>query len=219
MLVLCSFLKVLMASDKMIHRASRTHRTLWTKPVRGNLNFHYLPKLYIGFINCSCSVQASIDIDEITFFHTVSYIPSHAWTDCLAFLSRSFSTHRRNVPSVPQYQHFMPQPQPGVPPQQLPPLQQPHPPHHHPQQQPPPHTHQTSPPQQVSPYGYAQLERGSRTHSCHRCNHLRPRRHHHHCQHHHFLPNLRYQRRLRLLRHWEQWMGWMSSQMCPYLGL
>ena len=46
-LVLCNFLKILKVSDKMIHKAFRTH----TKPIRENFHFHYLPKLYIGFKN------------------------------------------------------------------------------------------------------------------------------------------------------------------------
>ena len=49
MLVLCNFLKILMVSDKMIHRAFRTHTTLETKPIREIFHFHYLPKIYIGF--------------------------------------------------------------------------------------------------------------------------------------------------------------------------
>ena len=49
MLVLCNFLKVLMVSDEMIHRAFRTHATLQTKPIREIFYIHYLPKLYIGF--------------------------------------------------------------------------------------------------------------------------------------------------------------------------
>ena len=43
-LVLCNFLKILIVSDKMIHRAFRTRATL-----REIFHFHYLPKLYIGF--------------------------------------------------------------------------------------------------------------------------------------------------------------------------
>ena len=39
-----NFLKILMVSDKMIHKAFRIHNT-----IRGILYFHYLPKLYIGF--------------------------------------------------------------------------------------------------------------------------------------------------------------------------
>ena len=39
-----------MVSEKMIHRAFRTHTTLDTQnPIRENFNFHYLSKLYIGF--------------------------------------------------------------------------------------------------------------------------------------------------------------------------
>ena len=34
MLVLCNVLKILMVSDKMIHRAFRTRTTLSTKPIR-----------------------------------------------------------------------------------------------------------------------------------------------------------------------------------------
>ena len=49
MLVLCNFLRKLMVSDKKIHRAFRTYTTLWTKPIREILNFHHLPKLYLGF--------------------------------------------------------------------------------------------------------------------------------------------------------------------------
>ena len=49
MLVLCNFLRKLMVSDKEIHRAFRTHTTLYTKPIREICNFHHLPKLYIGF--------------------------------------------------------------------------------------------------------------------------------------------------------------------------
>ena len=49
MLVLCNFLKILMVSDKTIHRPFRTHTTLYkTKPIRENFNFHHLPKLYIN---------------------------------------------------------------------------------------------------------------------------------------------------------------------------
>ena len=39
----------IMVSDKTIHRAFRTRATLETKPIRKMFNFHYLPKLYIGF--------------------------------------------------------------------------------------------------------------------------------------------------------------------------
>ena len=49
MLVVCNFLKILMVSDKMIHRAFSTHTTLLTKPIREIFHFHDLPKLYIGF--------------------------------------------------------------------------------------------------------------------------------------------------------------------------
>ena len=49
MLVLCNFLKILMVSDKMLHKAFRTRTTLLTKPIREIFHFHYLPKLYIGF--------------------------------------------------------------------------------------------------------------------------------------------------------------------------
>ena len=45
----CNFLKILMVSDKTIHKAFRIHETISTKPVR---EFSlYLPKvkLYIGF--------------------------------------------------------------------------------------------------------------------------------------------------------------------------
>ena len=39
-----------MVSDKIIHKAFRTHKTLWTKHIRDFFfHFHYLPKLYIGF--------------------------------------------------------------------------------------------------------------------------------------------------------------------------
>ena len=48
MLVLCNFLKILMVSDKSIHKAFRTRKTIWTKPIR-YFFFHYLPELYIGF--------------------------------------------------------------------------------------------------------------------------------------------------------------------------
>ena len=48
-IVLCNFLKILMVSGKMIHRAFRTHKTLYPKPIREIFHFHYLPKLYIGF--------------------------------------------------------------------------------------------------------------------------------------------------------------------------
>ena len=45
-LVLCSFLNILMLSDKMIHRVLTFHKTLFiTKPKRGKFHFHYLPKL------------------------------------------------------------------------------------------------------------------------------------------------------------------------------
>ena len=49
MLVLCNFLKILMVSDKTIHKAFITHVTLQTKPIREIFHFHYLPKLYIDF--------------------------------------------------------------------------------------------------------------------------------------------------------------------------
>ena len=49
MLLLCNFLKILMVSDKTIHRAFRTHATLQIKPIRENFHVHYLPKLYTGF--------------------------------------------------------------------------------------------------------------------------------------------------------------------------
>ena len=49
LLVLCNFLKMLMVSDKTVHRAFRSRRTLWTKPIREIFHFHSLPKLYIGF--------------------------------------------------------------------------------------------------------------------------------------------------------------------------
>ena len=47
--VLCKFLKILMVSDETICKAFRIRKTLETKPIRENINFHYLPKLYIGF--------------------------------------------------------------------------------------------------------------------------------------------------------------------------
>ena len=38
-----------MVPDKTIYKAFRTHKTLWTKPIRDFVClFHYLPKLYIG---------------------------------------------------------------------------------------------------------------------------------------------------------------------------
>ena len=40
------FLKILMVSDKTIHKAFRTHTTFFFNEM---FNFHYLPKLYIGF--------------------------------------------------------------------------------------------------------------------------------------------------------------------------
>ena len=40
MLVLCNFLKILMVSDKTLHRAYRTHKTLQTKPIREIFHFH-----------------------------------------------------------------------------------------------------------------------------------------------------------------------------------
>ena len=36
-----------MVLDKKIHRAFRTHTTLYTKSIRDNFNFHHLPKIYI----------------------------------------------------------------------------------------------------------------------------------------------------------------------------
>ena len=36
---------------KTIHTAFRIHKTLYTKPIREICNFHYLPKLYVGFRN------------------------------------------------------------------------------------------------------------------------------------------------------------------------
>ena len=45
----CTFLKMLMVSDKMIHRASRIPITLQTKPIRDFFFFYYLPKLYFVF--------------------------------------------------------------------------------------------------------------------------------------------------------------------------
>ena len=52
-LVLCNFLRILMVSDKIIHRAFRTRTTLQTKAIREIFNLHYSPKLYIGFKLCS----------------------------------------------------------------------------------------------------------------------------------------------------------------------
>ena len=52
MLVLSNFLKIYMIPAKTVHEACRTHTTLYTKPIREILNFHYLPKLNIGFNNC-----------------------------------------------------------------------------------------------------------------------------------------------------------------------
>ena len=49
MLALSNFFKLLIVSDKMIHKAFNTHTALHTKPIRENFNFQYLPKLYIGF--------------------------------------------------------------------------------------------------------------------------------------------------------------------------
>ena len=43
-LILCNFLKTVMVSDKTIHKAFRTH-CINEIPFQ----FHYLPKLYIGF--------------------------------------------------------------------------------------------------------------------------------------------------------------------------
>ena len=48
MLVLCSYLRKLMVSDKKIHWAFRTRTT----PIRESFHFHHLPKLYIGFNGC-----------------------------------------------------------------------------------------------------------------------------------------------------------------------
>ena len=44
----CNFLKILMVSDKTIHKAFRIHKTV-TESIRECLDFQYLPKLYIGF--------------------------------------------------------------------------------------------------------------------------------------------------------------------------
>ena len=51
-LVLGNFLKILMVSDKTIHKACRTHKTLYNSvnPLAMIFFFfYYLPKLYIGF--------------------------------------------------------------------------------------------------------------------------------------------------------------------------
>ena len=47
--VLCKFLKILMVSEKKIHKAFRVHETLQTKHIREILYFHYLPELYFSF--------------------------------------------------------------------------------------------------------------------------------------------------------------------------
>ncbi|XP_030836135.1 vacuolar protein sorting-associated protein 37A isoform X1 [Strongylocentrotus purpuratus] len=61
------------------------------------------------------------------------------------------ASQQRAVPTVPQYQHFMPQPTPTQ--QQLPPLQHPVPSHNPLQQhQTPPHSHQPTPPHHSSPH-------------------------------------------------------------------
>ena len=51
MLVLCNFLKMLMVSDKIIHRAFRTHTTLLTKPIGENFHFHFLPNYTLALTN------------------------------------------------------------------------------------------------------------------------------------------------------------------------
>ena len=45
MLILCNFLRILTVSDIMIHRAFRTHTSLYAKPIKDIFHFHYLPKL------------------------------------------------------------------------------------------------------------------------------------------------------------------------------
>ena len=64
MLVLCNFLRKLMVSDKKIHRAFRTHTTLYTKPIREIFHFHHFPKLYIGFKGIQEYLQNEINFTE-----------------------------------------------------------------------------------------------------------------------------------------------------------
>ena len=73
MLVLCIFLKILIVSDKISHRAFRTHRTLYTTPIRENFHFNYLPELCIGFILSKAGIFSSNHDD----FLLKSYISIH----------------------------------------------------------------------------------------------------------------------------------------------
>ena len=52
-----------MVSDKTIHKAFRTHTATCSskKPIREIFQFHYLPKLYIGFLN-NLSMVSFMDV-------------------------------------------------------------------------------------------------------------------------------------------------------------
>ena len=51
MLGLCNFLKMLMVSDKTIHKDDKTHinNSINKTHLKKNNHFHCLPKLYFGF--------------------------------------------------------------------------------------------------------------------------------------------------------------------------
>ena len=50
-----------MVSDKTIHKAFRTHTASSKKPIREIFHFHYLPKLYIAFLN-NLSMVSFMDV-------------------------------------------------------------------------------------------------------------------------------------------------------------
>ena len=57
-----------MFSDKIIHRAFRTHTTLYTNPFREIFHFHHLPKLYIRFNLVRFQVQSLVIITFLSRF-------------------------------------------------------------------------------------------------------------------------------------------------------
>ena len=77
-----------MVSDNKIHRAFRTPKTLSTEPTRGNLDFHYLPKLYIGFNTNTCwpvctflVLYVALCVGAIFFTQMLNVISQHKISD------------------------------------------------------------------------------------------------------------------------------------------
>ena len=64
--IFCKFLKILMVSDKTIHKAFRIHKTLQTKPIKDfffSLTIYiHVPKLHFGFLKSSIAIILTCDI-------------------------------------------------------------------------------------------------------------------------------------------------------------